>query len=744
MDDYEANPSESLKSFFHSSSSGFPEADMPRESTEVYEFGPYRLDVDERALLRIDGVKNGNLPEKAFQTLTILVRNHGRLVAKQELLDTVWPDSFVEENNLDKCIHAIRHVLGEKNGGGKYIETVRGHGYRFVADVKTPDGSPSGLRHQGMRPEVRSSRSVLGIGLAVVLLALLALGFGLLSSGAASSTSSQFNLSDMQRLTANDSSSHPAISPDGKFVAYVLRRPDRLSIQLMQVATRFTHRLYEPPDTRDIAWLAFSHDGNYVYFVQADPSGSGTVGVLYRIGLLAASPEPIARDIAYYALSPKSGSLAFVRYERATNESRIFVIDPDRSNERLVATRSLTEPFSFVAWAPDDRFLAAAVGSREQSGARMFPAMVDLTDGSQKEITSKRWQYLSYLHWLSDGSGLLANGIEHGSLVGAAWHISLEDGQTELLGELPSIYTIMGQTSDSKTLVAQMVELRSNIWTASLESETAIVSAKQLTTGNDGRYVTFAPDGRLLFTSTLIRPAMPDIWTMQVDGGERRRITEGPDSYGVPVFSRDGRYILFESGRSGRSNIWRIDADGSNAIQLTFGNNEKGPSVSPDGRWVYYRSPDDTTIRRVSIDGGESEVLASANWYSCIVSPDGRSCLSSYRESGDTRWLFGLLDLTTGRALRLFSFPEGVEPGMGYEWMPDGTAFIYAANKEGESNIWKQPVDGGPAVQLTDLTSGEDLYSPAVSPDGKRLAFCRGSWTYDVFLIRNFHWPPRK
>jgi DNA-binding winged helix-turn-helix (wHTH) protein/TolB-like protein/Tfp pilus assembly protein PilF len=110
---------------------------MLLKNKELYEFGEFRLDVEEHTLTRSDGLKNGQLPEKAFQTLIILVRNSGRLLTKQELIDQIWPDSFVEENNLDKCVHAIRHVLGEKPGEQKFIETVRKHGYRFVATVNT-------------------------------------------------------------------------------------------------------------------------------------------------------------------------------------------------------------------------------------------------------------------------------------------------------------------------------------------------------------------------------------------------------------------------------------------------------------------------------------------------------------------------------------------------------------------------------------------------------------------------------
>ncbi|MBC7901614.1 MAG: winged helix-turn-helix domain-containing protein, partial [Saprospiraceae bacterium] len=108
---------------------------MLQEDKELYEFGPFRLDVTEHTFSRSDGAKNGALPEKAFQTLCVLVRNSGRLLTKKALMNHVWPDSFVEENNLDKCIHAIRQVLGEKPGEQTFIETVRKHGYRFVADV---------------------------------------------------------------------------------------------------------------------------------------------------------------------------------------------------------------------------------------------------------------------------------------------------------------------------------------------------------------------------------------------------------------------------------------------------------------------------------------------------------------------------------------------------------------------------------------------------------------------------------
>jgi len=108
---------------------------MSVASKEEYEFADFRLEVTERLLLRKgDPVR---LPEKAFETLCVLVRQNGHLVGKDELLAEVWPDTIVEENNLDKNISLLRQVLGgQRKGKESFIETVRGHGYRFLAEVR--------------------------------------------------------------------------------------------------------------------------------------------------------------------------------------------------------------------------------------------------------------------------------------------------------------------------------------------------------------------------------------------------------------------------------------------------------------------------------------------------------------------------------------------------------------------------------------------------------------------------------
>ncbi|MDQ3750255.1 MAG: winged helix-turn-helix domain-containing protein [Acidobacteriota bacterium] len=114
---------------------------MSRENSKLYEFDKFRLDVSERLLSR-EGERI-SLSEKAFDTLCALVRRRNHLVSKDDLLTEVWADAIVEENNLDKNISILRQVLGERAGKGKFIETVRGHSFRFVPEVREVSEVPS-------------------------------------------------------------------------------------------------------------------------------------------------------------------------------------------------------------------------------------------------------------------------------------------------------------------------------------------------------------------------------------------------------------------------------------------------------------------------------------------------------------------------------------------------------------------------------------------------------------------------
>ena len=112
----------------------FPKNSEIKERKPFYEFGPFRVDPVKRLLLR-DG-EPVSLTPKAMEILLVLVENKGEVLVKEELMERIWPDTVVEEGNLNRNISTLRKVLGESPEDHRYIVTVPGRGYRFVADTR--------------------------------------------------------------------------------------------------------------------------------------------------------------------------------------------------------------------------------------------------------------------------------------------------------------------------------------------------------------------------------------------------------------------------------------------------------------------------------------------------------------------------------------------------------------------------------------------------------------------------------
>jgi DNA-binding winged helix-turn-helix (wHTH) protein/TolB-like protein/lipoprotein NlpI len=106
---------------------------------KIYEFDEFRLDVDDKTLRR--GEEKLSLPLKAVEMLNLLIENRGRTVTKEEILETLWHDTFVDENNLAVMVSALRKAFGDSNNKNRFIETVPRRGYRFVAEAREITGN---------------------------------------------------------------------------------------------------------------------------------------------------------------------------------------------------------------------------------------------------------------------------------------------------------------------------------------------------------------------------------------------------------------------------------------------------------------------------------------------------------------------------------------------------------------------------------------------------------------------------
>jgi Tol biopolymer transport system component len=230
---------------------------------------------------------------------------------------------------------------------------------------------------------------------------------------------------------------------------------------------------------------------------------------------------------------------------------------------------------------------------------------------------------------------------------------------------------------------------------------------------------------------------------MNGDGTNQRQLTEKSRINSHPAVSADGRYVVFASDRTGASNIWRTDLDGSNARQLTRGSGEDHPQCSPDGKWVVYTllGAGKPTLWRVSIDGGAPQQLTDKYTAAAALSPEGKSLACLYRDEQPNAPLkLAIFPLEGGQPTRIFNeltLTEDLSLLPSPRWTTDGRALTYVVTSAGVSNIWLQPISEAPPRQLTAFKS-DRIFSFEWSRDGKQLLVARGMVASDVVLISNF------
>lgn len=370
---------------------------------------------------------------------------------------------------------------------------------------------------------------------------------------------------------------------------------------------------------------------------------------------------------------------------------------------------------------------------------------VQVADASVKEISREKWMRLARVVWLGDGSGLIVSAIPQPgtSDKGQLWQVDYPGGQSKRITNDLNDYFDVSLTADSKTLVTAQSEVISNIWVG---STTDISRAKQITFSSgayDGAFgLTWSPDGRIVYSTNT--GGVEDIWIMRSDGTDQKQLTSAAVWNEGPSVTPDGRYIVFTSDRSGVPHIWRMGLDGSNPVQLTKGVREYGANCSPDGKWVVYASSPEfgsgiPTIWKISIDGGEPIQITKKYSTEPKVSPDGKLIACWYR--GDDlkmRSRIALIPFEGGEPIKVLERPPNVYLYSTLRWTADGRAVIFAAGAGSTSNIWRQPIDGGQALQLTDVTKPDLIYTFDVSRDGRQIVYSRGREPSDAVLIGDF------
>ena len=653
-------------------------------------------------------------------------------------MERLWPHTFVEEANLTSNIQQLRKSLGDNARQPRYIETVTKRGYRFIANVERMDAGNNGVNDSPTRLDTsptaipaaatdrkRQKRKVV-IALATTAVVVLFGGFvfwRFLNASGKHLGDLVANLPlKIERLTASGQSSIAAISPDGRYVAYTQMVQGRYSIWIRQLTTNTNSEIVSPSD--NIVGMAFSHSGEYLYFVKGNPSA------LYRVSLSGDVPIKILERLeGKFSLSPDDSRIAFIRVSTNSNgqqEHALMIANSDGTNESKLLSRQYPDKLDAPAWSPDGESIVCAYGNSAAGSQGVSLVEVRVADGSMRELSSEKFFNIAKIVWLPQKTGLIMSAAKKSEGYRQLWRVSYPDLQfTEITAGLSS-FADLSLTSNGDKVVASQSTRAFDLWVgATRETE----DLKKITAVMDK--FCWTPDGRLVYSLNTIGNV--DLWVMRPDGQEQRQLTLNSATNDAPTVTPDGRYIVFISNRAGAFQVWRMQIDGSDPVPLTNGGGKNFPAISPEGKWVLYNTTDDWQLWRVSIDGGESKRLSDSYALFPSISPDGKmiACLGR----SDSKAVLRILSFADGRPLKTFDLAAPTFSGNRIQWTRDEKALIYGTELDGVTSLFRQPLSGGKPVVV--MKFEDELADFSYSHDGQSLAVARGGWQHDIVLIRD-------
>jgi eukaryotic-like serine/threonine-protein kinase len=704
--------------------------------THSFEFDEFLLDGKEKVLLR-DG-KPLQITPKAFQLLEILVENHGHLVERNELLNKVWADSFVEEGNLTFTIQLLRKVLGDDKRNPRFIETVPKRGYRFVAKVKEVFRQPDtqdkietdNSQKQVIVTKSWTNRQRLFVAAVAVFLLTAAISIGswyFRSKDLANNAPILSTPFDLEKLSTTGKVLRAVVSPDGKNLLYVNGAfTEKQSVWLRQLASGNNTEII-PPSDHTYYGLEVSPDSNFLYFNRS--SKTNPQQDIYRVPISGGIPQKILENTeGWMSLSPDSQQISFVRCLRREEENCTLLIADAASgkNEKRLVSRPRPFRIGDNQFSPNGKTIAFAVG-QSQNGANEFGLLeVSLENGAERELTKEKFFNIKGLAWLPENSGLLITASRIPTKQFRIWEVSTATGSVQPLTKDAENYAELSLDKAATTLVS--TQTMQNYQLSVLNREN--LSNPRILA--DGSRVTFSPDGKIFFASLM--SGNDEIWSINSDGSNQRQLTNDPADDSAPIVSGNSKTIFFASNRTGNAQTWRMDADGSNQIQIT----DKEPGtplfVSPDGEWLYYHRSLKKTLWKIPTKGGQEQLVLNRFAHHFAFSPDGGKVAFLEDRDGDKFIeIVSSVDGQTVKSLKITDYKPVINE---INWMPDGQEIAYVAAGDKQNFVLhRQSIDGGASEKIADL-GNEQINSFAISPDGKNFAVVKGGWRHDAVLLK--------
>jgi len=570
--------------------------------------------------------------------------------------------------------------------------------------------------------EARRKKVIFGVLAAIVVIAVAGLGLFFLTN-----RSHGFNLQNMKvsQVTLSGNAVAAALSPDRRYIVYPLRDGAQESLWVQQMATGSNIQVL-PPDQAHFVAVNFTPDGNYLMFVRSDKSTTN-FRYLYRMPVLGGTPQQVVRDVdSAPVFSPDGRQIAYVRGILNPPANDILVANSDGSGERVLAHRSVFGPGNArVSWSADGKWLATVFPEIRDDKTQWVLHIISAQSGEVRDLYTFPIA-AGALAWLPDSSGLLVVAFDINTARSQISFVSYPGGKLSHFTNDLSDYDLccLDVTSDGDSLVALQDTTMSDVWVANGDGSNArqVSSGEALGLGLDwlgNRIVTVNPQFQ---------------WFVMNSDGSGRAPLSGDRSPHIQLNAcNDGKHLVYTTFHNGQLELWRSEADGSNAIQLAPRPALAGGLCAPDSKSVLYATNEG--IWRVPIDGGKSE-KTDLPLNLVGYSQDGKLMFNTSQKVENGHYVSKVIVSPAGggEPLHEFDAPFGMQAT---RFTPDGKALAYMLTRNHATNIWEQPLAGGDPIQLTKFDQGE-MFAFAWSPGGKQLAFSRGARKSDVVMMSGF------